>query len=116
MQSLVGFNFAQEAREADFRYGLVRVRENAESVAFYRGETDEKSLLAMVSVQRNFAFFGVLKMPPFSCTGQVAWLFLVWVGARMKMHGMCLGIVRVAHTCALMHAYARTHARTTSPP
>jgi ABC-type uncharacterized transport system fused permease/ATPase subunit len=47
-QSLVGFNFTQEAREADFRYGLVRVRENAESVAFYRGETDEKALLSLV--------------------------------------------------------------------
>lgn len=48
-QSLVGLNFAQEAREADFRYGLVRVRENAESVAFYRGEPDEKALLQLVS-------------------------------------------------------------------
>ncbi|KAL6750267.1 ABC transporter transmembrane region 2-domain-containing protein [Haematococcus lacustris] len=42
---LVGLNFAQEAREADLRYGLVRVRENAEAVAFYRGEADESSLL-----------------------------------------------------------------------
>ena len=31
---LVGLNFAQEAAEADLRYGLVRVRENAESIAF----------------------------------------------------------------------------------
>ena len=27
-------NFLQEKKEADFRYGLVRVRENAESIAF----------------------------------------------------------------------------------
>ena len=33
----MGLNFRQEAREADLRYGLVRVRENAESIAFYRG-------------------------------------------------------------------------------
>uniref|UniRef100_A0A7S0RAI6 ABC transporter domain-containing protein n=1 Tax=Chlamydomonas leiostraca TaxID=1034604 RepID=A0A7S0RAI6_9CHLO len=45
-KNLVGLNFAQEAREADLRYGLVRVRENAESVAFYRGESDEQELLA----------------------------------------------------------------------
>jgi ABC-type uncharacterized transport system fused permease/ATPase subunit len=35
----------QEKREADFRYGLVRVRENAESIAFYGGETSEIQLL-----------------------------------------------------------------------
>jgi ABC-type uncharacterized transport system fused permease/ATPase subunit len=37
----VGLNFAQEAREADLRYGLVRVRENAEAIAFYGGERSE---------------------------------------------------------------------------
>ena len=42
-QPLVGLNFKQEAREADFRYGLVRVRENAESVAFYQGEAAENA-------------------------------------------------------------------------
>ena len=44
-QPLVGLNFAQEAREADFRYGLVRVRENAESIAFYQGEAAERGAL-----------------------------------------------------------------------
>ena len=44
-QPLVGLNFQQEAREADFRYGLVRVRENAESVAFYGGEAAERGAL-----------------------------------------------------------------------
>ncbi|CAK9264710.1 unnamed protein product [Sphagnum jensenii] len=44
-KSLVGLNFVQEKREADFRYGLVRVRENAESIAFYGGETSEIKLL-----------------------------------------------------------------------
>ena len=43
--SLVPLNFAQEAREADFRFSLVRVRENAESIAFYGGEESEASLL-----------------------------------------------------------------------
>ena len=38
---LVGLNFFQLRREADFRYSLVRVRENAESIAFYRGEEQE---------------------------------------------------------------------------
>jgi ABC-type uncharacterized transport system fused permease/ATPase subunit len=35
----------QEKKEADFRYGLVRVRENAESIAFYGGEENEVQLL-----------------------------------------------------------------------
>ncbi len=38
---LVGLHFNQYQREANFRYGLVRVRENAESIAFFRGEKRE---------------------------------------------------------------------------
>ncbi len=38
---LIGLNFLQLKREADFRFGLVRIRENAESIAFYRGEAQE---------------------------------------------------------------------------
>jgi vitamin B12/bleomycin/antimicrobial peptide transport system ATP-binding/permease protein len=38
---LVGLNFNQQRVEADFRYSLVRLRENTESVAFYRGEPRE---------------------------------------------------------------------------
>src|ERR1700741_3214994 len=38
---LVGWNFAQQLFEADFRFSLMRVRENAESVAFYEGESAE---------------------------------------------------------------------------
>ena len=38
---LVGLYFNQYQKEATFRYGLVRVRDNAESVAFFRGEKRE---------------------------------------------------------------------------
>ncbi|EEF47966.1 peroxisomal membrane protein, putative [Ricinus communis] len=44
-RGLVNLNFLQEKKEADFRYGLVRVRENAESIAFYGGEDNEMQLL-----------------------------------------------------------------------
>ncbi|OMO84824.1 ABC transporter-like protein [Corchorus capsularis] len=44
-KGLVSLNFLQEKKEADFRYGLVRVRENAESIAFYSGEDNELQLL-----------------------------------------------------------------------
>lgn len=48
LQSLVGLNFNQEAVEADMRYGLVRVRENAESIAFYGGQSNEMAALKQV--------------------------------------------------------------------
>jgi putative ATP-binding cassette transporter len=38
---LVGLMFNQQRFEADFRFSLVRLRENAESVAFYGGESHE---------------------------------------------------------------------------
>jgi putative ATP-binding cassette transporter len=40
---LIGLNFDQQRFEADFRFSLVRLRENSESVAFYRGEDQEHS-------------------------------------------------------------------------
>lgn len=39
---LIRLNFWQIRREADFRFGLMRLRENAESIAFYRGEPQER--------------------------------------------------------------------------
>jgi putative ATP-binding cassette transporter len=56
-------------READFRYALVRIRENAESIAFYGGEHREQELaktrlnkalsrtVDVVNWQRNLEFF-----------------------------------------------------------
>ena len=40
-RKLVNINYQQLRKEANFRFGLVRIRENAESIAFYRGETQE---------------------------------------------------------------------------
>jgi putative ATP-binding cassette transporter len=42
---LIGQNFLQQRFEADFRFGLIRIRENAESVALYRGEAQEHAYL-----------------------------------------------------------------------
>ncbi len=49
-RKLIPLNFNQLRREADFRYGLVHVRDNAESIAFYRGENRELS-----QIRRRFA-------------------------------------------------------------
>jgi len=42
---LIPLNFAQQALEADFRFALVRVRENAEGIALYQGEPAERQNL-----------------------------------------------------------------------
>jgi putative ATP-binding cassette transporter len=43
---LVGLNFQQQQFEADFRFNLVRARENAEQIALLRGEGVERSRLS----------------------------------------------------------------------
>jgi putative ATP-binding cassette transporter len=42
---LVGLNFQQQRYEADFRFNLVRTRENAEQIALLRGEAAEQTRL-----------------------------------------------------------------------
>jgi ABC-type uncharacterized transport system fused permease/ATPase subunit len=39
---LIGLNYEALRKEADFRFSLVRVRENSESIAFYAGENVEE--------------------------------------------------------------------------
>ncbi len=42
-KNLVRIDYDQLRYEADFRYGLVHIRDNAESIAFYSGEEPEKT-------------------------------------------------------------------------
>jgi putative ATP-binding cassette transporter len=53
---LAALNFRQQRFEADFRFSLIRVRENAEQIALLRGEDAEKNRLAerFVHVVQNF--------------------------------------------------------------
>ena len=44
-RKLVNINFNQIQKEANFRFGLVRIRENSESIAFYQGEEQENQNL-----------------------------------------------------------------------
>jgi putative ATP-binding cassette transporter len=65
---LIGLNFNQLRKEADFRYSLVHVRKNVESIAFYQGEEQEgfqvkrrlseaiKNFNALIGWQRNLGF------------------------------------------------------------
>jgi putative ATP-binding cassette transporter len=53
---LAAINFRQQRFEADFRFNLIRVRENAEQIALLRGEEAEKTRLAerFSQVVKNF--------------------------------------------------------------
>ena len=66
---LVGIYYHQYEKEGNFRYAMVRVRENAESIAFYRGEKREhrdlvskfadifQNTTRLIGWNRNLAFF-----------------------------------------------------------
>ena len=58
----------RQAAEADFRFGLVRGRENAEAIALVHGEADERRRLLL-------SFGGV----------QTAWIRQTWAMARLMM-------------------------------
>lgn len=45
---LISLNFERQRLEADFRYGLIQVRDNAEDIALLGGEQCERSHLSMV--------------------------------------------------------------------
>ncbi|MBO8416549.1 MAG: ABC transporter ATP-binding protein/permease [Proteobacteria bacterium] len=53
---LVKLNFRQQRYEADFRYSLIRVRENAESIALYHGQDEENLTLRerFAAVVKNY--------------------------------------------------------------
>lgn len=60
-RKLIPLNYAQQRFEADFRFSMVRVRENSESVAFYGGEKPE-----LQNFRERFAlvignFWGLMK-------------------------------------------------------
>ncbi len=69
-EKMVALYFARLRREADLRFGLVRVRENAESIALYRGEGQElrqvKSRFAKVFRNFNELIVWGLKLNLFS--------------------------------------------------
>ncbi|ERT05480.1 ABC transporter family protein [Lyngbya aestuarii BL J] len=56
---LIPLNFNQLRREADFRYGLIHVRDNAESIAFYQGE-EQESIQIKERFMRAFHNFNLL--------------------------------------------------------
>ena len=53
---LVGINLKQIQKEADFRYSLVRIQENAEAIALYAGQARELDLVSLrfIKAYKNF--------------------------------------------------------------
>jgi putative ATP-binding cassette transporter len=53
---LVRLNFRQQRYEADFRFSLIRVRENSESISLYQGQEQEEGVLRkrFFSVVKNY--------------------------------------------------------------
>ena len=53
---LVGINLEQIKKEADFRYSLVRIQENAEAIALYEGQEKELDIVSQrfIKAFRNF--------------------------------------------------------------
>ncbi len=66
---LWGLNYDQQRFNANFRFGLIRIRESSEQVALYKGEPEEQNKLKktfnfvfnnylnIIRVQRNLSFF-----------------------------------------------------------
>jgi putative ATP-binding cassette transporter len=68
---LIGLNFQQQRLEADFRFRMVRLRENSESVALWNGDAVERASLkesfllvvgnyrALISKQKDLTWFTI---------------------------------------------------------
>jgi len=100
---LVRLNFDQQRYEADFRFNLVRFRENAESVALYHGETDELRTFRQrfASIVRNW--WGIMRQQKrltwlTAGYGQAAVIFPLIVVAPRYFRGQILlgGLMQTA--------------------
>jgi vitamin B12/bleomycin/antimicrobial peptide transport system ATP-binding/permease protein len=110
-RALIGLDFNQQRFEADFRYSLVRLRENSEGIALYRGEGQELDGLRrrfdavianwwkLMLKQKQLTWFT-------SFYGQVAIIFpLLVVGWRFFAGEIPLGaIFQITAAFATVHA------------
>jgi putative ATP-binding cassette transporter len=103
---LVGLNFLQLKREADFRFGLVRIRENAEAIAFYQGERQES-----LQVKQRFsqAFFNFKKLILWQLnlnTFQYAYSFLtIFIPSAIVAHRVLAGELEVGRAVEAAGAF-----------
>lgn len=89
---LVSLNFDQQKYEAEFRFGLVRLRENAEGVALYNGERTERSDLSSRFSRMWDNFMQIIKYQKrligfTAAYDQIATIFPILVAAPRYFHG-----------------------------
>lgn len=113
---LIGLNFAQLKKEADYRYKLINVRDSAESIAFYGRESREfvrtrqrlkaalNNLLLVINWNRNLQFFTTgynyvltilptVLVAPLFFTGQIEFGAVIQAGAAFGFVINALSIV-----------------------
>jgi putative ATP-binding cassette transporter len=107
---LIRLDFLNEALNASYRYALVHLRDHAESVAFYRGEEVERSILCgrFSSVIKNYwaIVFRSMKFQGFNFgVSQLAVVFPVIIQApRFFSRAITLGDLQQTAT-----AFAQVH-------
>jgi putative ATP-binding cassette transporter len=89
---LIDINNRAQRVEADFRYGLIRVRENAESIALYGGEPGERNALgarfgAVLGTTLELIRRQKLVITARAFYGQVAIIFPILVAAPRYFSG-----------------------------
>jgi vitamin B12/bleomycin/antimicrobial peptide transport system ATP-binding/permease protein len=96
---LIGLNVRQERTEADFRFNLVRVRENAEGVALSRGEAAEQAglLRRFDAIRANWwaLMYATRRLTAFTVGyAQIAVVFPILVAAPRYFAGaISLGVL-----------------------
>jgi putative ATP-binding cassette transporter len=89
---LVSINYQQQKVEADFRFGLIRVRENAEQIAFYDGISTETANAKTIFQRIRDNWWMIMKYTKrmtfvLSFYGQIAIIFPIMVAAPRYFAG-----------------------------
>ncbi|KXU95869.1 ABC transporter ATP-binding protein [Caballeronia megalochromosomata] len=89
---LVSINYQQQKVEADFRFGLIRVRENAEQIAFYDGISTETANAKSIFQRIRDNWWLIMKYTKrmtfvLSFYGQIAIIFPIMVAAPRYFAG-----------------------------
>ncbi|MDE5107120.1 MAG: ABC transporter ATP-binding protein/permease, partial [Trichodesmium sp. St17_bin3_1_1] len=103
-KALVGINFEQLKREANFRFGLIRIRENAESIAFYGGEEQELQQATNLFTDVFNNFNRLIKWELYLDIFRNSYEFITWalpsiiIGPRVLSGELEIGVITQAAT------------------
>ena len=98
-QALIRINFEQLKREANFRFGLIRVRENSESIAFYGGEKQELKQVNNLFIDVFDNFNRLIKWQLYLDIFRNGYEFITWalpsviIGPRVLSGELEIGVV-----------------------